>query len=118
MKRLALIFCLICLTACSKEVSSINGEIINIEKDNLEIICSKYVTRQENIKGNDDIGYSCIVKITDDTLIKSNNGEKITINDLQQNDVVSVFLTEQKTLTEDNINSRILEAKEITLIEN
>ena len=39
------------------------------------------------------------------------------MNDLKQNDVVSVFLTEQKTLTED-INSRILEAKEITLIEN
>ena len=76
MKRLVLIFCLICLTACSKEVSSINGEIINIEKDNLEIICSKYVARQENIKGNDDIGYSCIVKITDDTLIKSENGKK------------------------------------------
>ena len=117
MKRLALIFCLICLTACSKEGSSINGEIINIEKDNLEIVCSNYVTKQKNIKGNDDIGYSCIVKITDDTLIKSDNGEKITIKDLQQNDVVSVFFAEQKTLTED-INSRILEAKEITLIEN
>ena len=117
MKRLDLIFSLICLTACSNEVSSINGEITNIEKDSLEVICSQYVTSQENIKGNDDIGYSCIVKITDDTLIKSDNGEKITINDLQQNDIVSVFLTEQKTLTE-YINSRILEAKEITLIEN
>ncbi len=117
MKRLALIFCLICLSACSKEVSSINGEITNIEKDTLEIICSNYVTREKNIKSNDDIGYSCKVKITDDTLIKSDNGEEITINDLHQNDVVSVFLKEQKKLTED-INSRILEAKEITLIEN
>ena len=119
MKRLALIFCLICLTAltaCSKEGSSINGEIINIEKDNLKIDCSNYVTKQKNSTGADDIGYSCLVKIKDDTLIKSNNGEEITINDLQQNDVVSVILTEEKTLTED-INSRILEAKEIILIE-
>lgn len=96
MKRLA-IFCLICLTAltaCSKEGSSINGDIINIEKDNLKIDCSNYVTKQKNSTGADDIGSSCIVNITDDTLIKSDNGEKITFTDLQQNDVVSVILTD------------------------
>ena len=83
----------------------------------MEIVCSNYVAKQKNSTGTDDIGYSCIINITDDTLIKSDNGEEITKNDLQQNDDISVFLTEQKTLTED-INSRIVEAKEITLIEN
>lgn len=69
MKRLALVFCLIFLTPCSKESYSINGEIINIEEDNLKIVCSNYVTKQKNSTGTDDIGYSCIVNITDDTLI-------------------------------------------------
>ena len=121
MKRLA-IFCLICLTvitACSKEgstITSITGEIINIEKNNLKISCSDYVTKQKNSTGSDDVGYTCVVNITDDTLIKSDNGKKITLSDLQQNNVVSVILTEEKTLTED-IDSRTLEAKDITLIE-
>lgn len=121
MKRLT-IFCLICLTvitACSKEgstITSITGEIINIEKNNLKIRCSDYVTKQKNSTGSDDVGYTCVVNITDDTLIKSDIGEKITLSDLQQNNVVSVILTEEKTLTED-IDSRTLEAKDITLIE-
>jgi len=81
MKRLAF-FCLICLTAlsaCSKEgssITSITGEIIDIEKDNL----------------------------------------KITLSDIQQNNVVSVIITEEKTLTEDR-DSRTIEAKELTLLE-
>ncbi|MEK4385811.1 hypothetical protein MKZ25_08370 [Solibacillus sp. FSL W7-1464] len=121
MKRLAF-FCLICLTAlsaCSKEgssITSITGEIIDIEKGNLKIMCSNYVTKQKNSSGSDDIGYTCVVKITDETLIKSDNGEKITLSDLQQNNVVSVILTEEKTLTEDR-DSRTIEAKELTLLE-
>ena len=122
MKRLA-IFCLVCLTvitACSKEgstITSITGEIINIEKNNLKIRCSDYVTKQKNSTGSDDVGYTCVVNITDDTLIKSDIGKKITLSDLQQNNVVSVILTEEKTLTED-IDSRTLEAKDIILIED
>ena len=122
MKRLA-IFCLICITvitACSKEgstITSITGEIINIEKNTLNIRCSDYVTKQKNSTGSDDVGYTCVVNITDDTLIKSDNGKKITLSDLQQNNVVSVILTEEKTLTED-IDSRTLEAKDIILIED
>ena len=116
MKRLALIFCLICLTACSTDVYSITGEISNIKKDSFSINCSNYVAKERNV-ATADVGYSCTVKITDDTLLKSDNGEEITMNDLQENDVVSVFLTEEKTLTEDG-NSRTIEAKEITLIEN
>lgn len=122
MKRLA-IFCLIYLTvitACSKEgstITSITGEIISIEKNTLNIRCSDYVTKQKNSTGSDDVGYTCVVNITDDTLIKSDNGEKITLSDLQQNNVVSVILTEEKTLTED-IDSRTLEAKDIILIED
>ena len=122
MKRLA-IFCLICLTvltACSKEgstITSITGEIISIEKNPLNIRCSDYVTKQKNSTGSDDVGYTCVVNITDDTLIKSDNGEKITLSDLQQNNVVSVILTEEKTLSED-IDSRTLEAKDIIVIED
>ena len=122
MKRLT-IFCLICLTvitACSKEgstITSITGEIINIEKNNLKIRCSDYVTKQKNSTGSDDVGYTCVVNITDDTLIKSDIGKKITLSDLQLNNVVSVILTEEKTLTED-IDSRTLEAKDIILIED
>ena len=122
MKRLA-IFCLICITvitACSKEgstITSITGEISNIEKNTLNVRCSDYVTKQTNSRGSDDVGYTCVVNITDDTLIKSDNGKKITLSDLQQNNVVSVILTEEKTLTED-IDSRTLEAKDIILIED
>ena len=117
MKRLALIFCLIFLTACSTDVYSITGEISNIKKDSFSINCSQYVTRPKNNGVTEDIGHYCTVKITDDTLLKSDHGEEITMNDLQENDVVSVILTEEKTLTEDG-NSRTIEAKEITLIEN
>lgn len=116
MKRLALIIGIIWLSACSKEVSSITGEIDAIEKDSLGIECTNLFKKSKDGTVEDDIGYSCTIKIIEDTLIKSQTGEKLTLNDLHQNDVVSVILT-QKLLKED-LSSGTLIAKEVILIEN
>ncbi|WP_336045696.1 hypothetical protein [Solibacillus ferritrahens] len=117
MKKLILIFSFICLSACSNETYSIYGEIYSIEEDNIYIECSDLVRKSDKSHINDDIGYSCGIKITDETIIKTQAGDVLTVDDLNQNNVVSVYF-EEPILERADLEGLTLNAKEITVFEN
>ena len=114
MKKLILIFSFIFFTACSNETYSIYGEISSIEEDSINVGCSDLVRKSNN--SNDDIGYSCTIKITDETIIKTQAGDALTFDELYKNNAVSVYFEEPIT----SVDSERLtfEAKEITVFES
>lgn len=115
MKQFILIIRLILLTACSNETHSIYGEIKSIEADHINIECSDLVRKLD--KSKDDIGYSCAIKITDETMIKTQAGDALTFEELAENNEVSVYMEEPITLSA--VSERLpLKAKEITVFEN
>lgn len=112
LKKFILLVSFICLTACSNELHSIYGKISSIEEDRIHVGCS-------DLKPNskDDIGYSCTIKITDETIIKTQAGDVLTFDELTINHMVSVYFEEPITL--DAVSERqSLEANEITVFEN
>lgn len=113
MKKLVLIFSFIFLTACSNETYSIYGEISSIEEDSINVGCSDLVRKTNNSK--DDIGYSCTIKITEETIIKTQAGDVLTFDELNINHIVSVYFDEPIT----SVDSERLTftAKEITIFE-
>ncbi|WP_339212486.1 hypothetical protein [Solibacillus sp. FSL W8-0372] len=111
MKKLIFIFIFIFLTACSGETYSIYGEISSIEEDSINVGCSDLVNSK------DDIGYSCAIKITEETIIKTQAGDVLTLDELNINNIVSVYFEEPVTLSADT-ERPTFEAKEITVIEN
>ncbi len=112
MKRLLSICCIICLTACTNDVASINGKIDFIEDNRFTMDCSDEVKRPKG--DHEDIGYSCVIHITEDTAIRKQNGDELTRDQLHQHATVTVILEEFKTLDTD-LDSRNLEASEIIL---
>ena len=117
MKRLILIFSLVFLTACSNEIYSISGEINSIEEDSFSMDCSELVAKSNKSQIQEDIGYSCVIKITDATIINAKAADELTSNELNTANFVIVYLEESKTLSAD-LESRTLEAKEITILES
>lgn len=117
MKKLVLIFSFIFLTACSNETYSIYGEINSIEEDNIYVECSDLVRKLDKSPIKDDIGYSCAIKITEDTIIKTQAGDELTFNGLNKNNMVSVYFEEPTTSNADS-EGLTLKAKEITVFDN
>lgn len=117
MKKLILIFSFIFLTACSNETNSIYGEINSIEEDSIYVGCSDLVRKLNKNHIKDDIGYSCAIKITEGTIIKTQAGNVLTFDELNKNNVVSVYFEEPITLITDS-EGLTLQAKEITVFEN
>lgn len=116
MKQFILILSVILLTACSNETHSIYGEIKSIEADHINIGCSDLVRKLD--KGKDDIGYSCAIKITDETMIKTQAGDALTFEELAENNEVSVYM-EEEPITLSAVSERLtFKAKEITVFEN
>ncbi|MER2119777.1 MAG: hypothetical protein ABS935_05880 [Solibacillus sp.] len=112
MKKLILIFSFIFLTACSNETHSIYGEIYSIDEESIIVGCSDLVR-----KSKDDIGYSCAIKITEETIIKTQAGDVVTFDELNINNMVSVYFEEPITVGA-GTERQTLEAKEITVFEN
>jgi hypothetical protein len=117
MKKLVLLFSFVFLTACSNETYSIYGEIYSIEEDSIYVECSDLVRESDKSRIKDDIGYSCAVKITKDTIIKTETGDELTFNELNTNNMVSVYFEEPTTLSADS-EGLTLRAKEITVFNN
>ena len=111
MKKLIFIFSIIFITACSNESHSIYGEISSIEEGSINVGCSDLVSSK------DDIGYSCTIKITNETLIKTQAGEVLTFDELNINNIVSVYFKEPISLST-GTEGPTFEAKEITVFEN
>lgn len=117
MKKLILILSFIFLTACSNEINSISGEIDSIGEDSISIECSDLVAKSDKGHIQEDIGYSCAIKITDNTMIKTQAGDELKFDELNKNNLVTVYLEEPITLSSD-LEWPTLNAKEITVFEN
>ena len=116
-EEINLIFSFIFLTACSNETHSIYGEIISIEEDSINVGCSDLVRKSNKSHSKEDIGYSCALKITEETIIKTQAGDVLTFDELNKNNVVSVYFEEPITLSADS-ERLTFNAKEITVFEN
>ena len=99
MNKLILLFSFILLTACSNETYSIYGEINSIGEDTLNVGCSDLVKKSNNSHSIDDIGYSCAIKITEETIIKNQAGDVVTLDELNINNMVSVYFDEPITVS-------------------
>ena len=115
MKKLIIIFSFIILTACSNETYSIYGKISSIKEDKIYVECSNLVRKSDKRHINDDIGYSCGIKITEETIIKTQAGDVLTSNELNENNVVSVYFEEPIS---ESADLEGLKANEITVFEN
>lgn len=113
-KKLIFIISFIFLTACSNEASSIYGDITSIGEDYINVGCSDLVRKSINSK--DDIGHSCTIKITEETIIKTQAGDIVTFDELTINDMISVYFEEPIAIADSKRPS--FEAKEITVFEN
>ena len=114
--KLILLFCFIFLTACSNEINSISGEIDSIGEDSIFIDCSDLVAKSDKGHIQEDIGYSCAIKITDNTMIKTQAGDELKFDELNKNNLVTVYLEEPTTLSSD-LEWPTINAKEITVFE-
>jgi len=115
LKNLILIVSFLLLTACSNE-SSLFGEIRSIGENRINVGCSDFVKKANNTHSKDDIGYSCVIKITDETIIKTQVGEIVTLDELNINDIVSVYFDEPTASVESE--KLTFTAMEITVFEN
>lgn len=112
MKKLILIVSFLLLTACSNE-SSLYGEIRSIGENRINVGCSDFVKKANYNHSKDDIGYSCVIKITDETIIKTQAGDAVTLDELNIDDVVSVYIDEP--ITSADSEKLTFTAKEITV---
>lgn len=108
-----LIFLSFILTACS-ETTSIYGTLTNIEGNTFFVECTDYVDKKED--SMTDVGYICTVQITDNTTLKKQSGENISVEDFIEGTTVQVTLTHPSTIGSSE-NSRDVEAKEVILFE-
>lgn len=115
MQKIGVLFiCLgLLLTGCSdKEIISIYGQINRIEENTFFVECSDAVNKDKGY--STDVGYSCLVQITDETKFKNQIGENLSKEDFSKSNTVQVIFTEPKTL-DSSESSREVEAKEIIL---
>ncbi|WP_124222168.1 hypothetical protein [Aquisalibacillus elongatus] len=79
------------------------------EDDVIAVNCS-----DELNKTNNDFGVECLIEVTDDTNLVDNQGNEITINDIQEGSNIKVTLTSSIEIkTKDNYK-----AEEIVLYNN
>lgn len=119
MKKLVLIFSIIFLTACSNEINSIYGELHSIEEDFIYVECSDLIRKANKNRIQEDIVgyYSCGIKITEETIITTQAGDVLTFDELNVNNMVSVYLEEPVILSADS-EWPIVNAKKIKVFEN
>ena len=110
---LLLVITIFFLTGCV-ETTSINGRLTLIE-DNFLVECSEQV--KQNVNDLSDVGYLCAVQISDDTLFRDQYGEKLSVKDFSDGNIVSVILTKPKVIGESK-SSREVDAKEVILIKD
>ncbi|REJ08781.1 hypothetical protein DYE48_12180 [Halobacillus trueperi] len=117
-----LTLCLI--TGCTNAgpIKSFEGYFHTVEASNtLRIDCSSAV--QENDPYDTDIGYMCKVEVTENTIIETEDGKKLNVNDLAELDVektntpkgVKVDLAEEQDINTSSSSREGLKASKIVI---
>lgn len=121
MKKLVLIFSVIFLTACSNEIHSVYGKLYSISEDTIYVECSDLMTKAMKSRSQDDIGYSCGIQITEETIILNQTGDEFTFDGFTFEEskiiMVSVHL-EEPVILSDDLKWPTVNAKEIKIFEN
>lgn len=107
-------FILICLTGCSQEVYTITGKLNGIDKGSIVVECSSLYKKTMFGGAEEDIGYSCAIQVTEETVIESQTGEALILEDLRQAETVSVILTEK--VEKKHLEDAVFVAKEIVML--
>ena len=106
-----IVIAIVFLAGCT-ETTSLNGRVTLIDERFL-VGCSEQV--KQNVNDVTDKEYLCSVEISEKTIFKDEDGEKLSIKDFSDGDKVSVVLTKSKVIGQSK-RSREVEAKEIILM--
>lgn len=114
-KRIALtlIMVLLLTTACSS-VKSLEGEISDINQNEIVVNCSDEVTKGNKGNGT-SLGYECSVEISEETKFKDKEGKPLEFKDFSQSDIIQVTFTKPRPIKKKN---RKFNAAEIVLLED
>ncbi|MFC7062319.1 hypothetical protein [Halobacillus seohaensis] len=121
---LLLVSTLFLITGCNNSgpVQSFEGYFHSVEASNtLRIDCSSVATRNDT--DGTDIGYMCKVEVTENTIIKTEDGKKLNVDDLAEFDVekintpnsIKVVLAEESDINRSASSREGLEASEIVI---
>lgn len=112
------------ITGCTNSgpIKSFEGYFHTVESSNtLRIDCSSAV--QKNDPYGTDIGYMCKVEVTENTIIETEDGQKLKVNDLAEFDVektntprsVKVVLAEEQAINTSISTREELKASKIVI---
>ena len=94
-------------------IKSFEGRLYSIKDNYFEVDCSDEVNKgKTDIK---DIGYPCVVLITDKTKFSNENGNQLSVKDFPDDASVKVILENPRSISKSK-ETREFEAKEIILL--
>lgn len=114
MKKRMIVIVILCFVigGCGKaKVDDIKTNIVRIEQGNFYVNCP---VENNKLGSGEDIGYTCMIMIDNDTELKDTKGTNLKFEDYKQGDPVRVILTEKQNITKNNMD---FFAKEIILLE-
>lgn len=123
-RYLFLVLSLFLITGCSNSgpIKTFEGYFHTVEASNtLRIDCSSAVKRNDSY--GTDIGYMCRVEVTENTIIETEDGQKLKVNDLAELDVektntpksVKVVLAEEQDINSSGSSREGLKASKIVI---
>lgn len=107
MRKLSLLVILFILTACG-ETTTLSGHTGLVE-GKLWLDCSSAMKRASGPQ--DDIGYTCGVTVTKETVIRTADGERLTMADLEAAAEMTVLI--EPTVLRPDDRDKELKAKEV-----
>lgn len=125
-KYLIFVSILLLFTGCdfSEPVKEFEGYFNSVESSNeIEVDCTSVAKRGDT--GGTEEGYSCSVEITEDTIIRTEDGQKLSVEDLEKFEnqyldsrtSVKIVLSEERNIN-NSLSSRTgLEATEVIIFD-
>ena len=107
----------------AEPIKSFEGPFISVEETNELIIdCSSAAKRNDN--SDTEEGYNCVVEVTENTTISTEDGQKLSVDDLNEWELsklnspkkVKVVLSEEKNINKNMSSREGLKATEIIIL--
>ncbi|MBP1950769.1 hypothetical protein [Virgibacillus litoralis] len=92
--------------------NSFEGRVSEVDENGQLIVDCPVPKLGSNV---DDMAYLCKVQTTENTIINNNNGEILSLADIELGDSISVVLTKRYFIGKDK-SSREVKAEEITVL--
>ena len=107
----------------AEPIKSFEGPFESVEETNEIVIdCSSAAKRNDNSATEE--GYNCVVEVTENTTIRTENGQKLSVDDLNEWEfsklnslkMVRIVLSEEKNINKSKSSREGLEASEIIIL--